>query len=179
MVYKFSDINVLIVDSEPVMGELIRQVLYDFGARAHVETDGKSGLRYFEKGTSDLIIVDGHLDSMSGVEFTKAVRNSHKNPYVPIIFMTSLTSKDRVVLARDSGITEFLKKPFSAISLYKRIERIVENPRPFVRCENFFGPDRRSEKKGPFGGPDRRICTPVVEKISNSPLLLKNAERRA
>lgn len=173
MVYKFSDINILIVDSEPVIGELIRQVLYDFGARAHLETDGKAGLRYFEKGMSDLLVIDGHLDNMTGMEFTKAVRSSHKNPYVPIIFMTALTSRERVMMARDSGITEFLKKPFSAISLYKRIERIVENPRPFVRCENFFGPDRRMDKKHMFAGNDRRVFTPVLEKISKPSSILR------
>ena len=165
MVYKFDEINVLVADSEPAIGELIRQVLYDFGARCHVEVDGNSALRYFERTNPDLIIVDWDLAGLNGVEFTKSIRSNQKNPYVPIIFMTALSSKKRVTAARDSGITEFARKPFSAISLYERIERIVEKPRPFVRSTDFFGPDRRVRSKEIFKEKDRRAFTPRLEKI--------------
>jgi two-component system, chemotaxis family, chemotaxis protein CheY len=37
-----------------------------------------------------------------------------------------------------------------------RLTEIVERPRPFVRCDNYFGPDRRRRKAEDFAGPWRR-----------------------
>jgi len=39
--------------------------------------------------------------------------------------------------------SEMLVKPISAKGLYLRIAKVVLNPRPFIRTENYFGPDRR------------------------------------
>ena len=161
MAYKFKDITVLIVDRQPAIAELIRDVLWMFGVqRIITRVDGKTGLRAFEKRAPDIVIVDWDLDSISGLAFTQAVRSSLHNPYVPIIFMTAFSSVKRVVSARDAGITEFMRKPFSAESLYKRIEAIVERPRPFVRVPDFFGPDRRRQRPENFIGDEKREFRP-------------------
>ena len=104
----------------------------------------------------DLIIVDWDLADIDGIEFTKVVRARPNNPFAPIIFMTALSSQKRVAVARDSGITEFLRKPFTAQSLYKRIEVIAEKPRQFVRVPDFFGPDRRRKNDENYKGVERR-----------------------
>jgi len=157
MNYKFQEITVLVVDSQPAIIDLISNVLKMFGVRRVItSTDGKSGLQAFEKHAPDILIIDWDLASIDGTMFTKTVRASATNPYAPIIFMSALSSTERVALARDSGITEFLRKPFTAESLYKRIEEIIERPRPFVRAESFFGPDRRRKERADFSGPDKR-----------------------
>lgn len=58
--------------------------------------------------------------------------------------------------ARDAGVTEYLIKPCSAKQILSRIRAIIENPRPFVKTDQFFGPDRRRQKKKDFKGEDRR-----------------------
>ena len=62
--------------------------------------------------------------------------------------------------ARDAGMSVYLVKPFTARTLSEKITRIVENPRPFVNCETYTGPDRRSHD-APFEGEDRREQDPV------------------
>lgn len=162
MSYQFKNITVLVVDSQPAMIQLIQGVLRLLGVNNIIScTDGKSGLRSFREYNPDLIIIDWDLDNLDGLTFTKSVREGSSNPFIPIIFMTAFSSEKRVVRARDSGITEFLKKPFTAKSLYKRIEAIIEHPRKFVRTENFFGPDRR--RKALVYTPDRRGKVPVIE----------------
>lgn len=157
MTYQFKNITVLVVDSQPAIVDLIKGVLTMFGVKHIITcTDGATGLKAAQTQSPDLMIVDWDLDSMNGIEFTKKVRHDPKNPYVPIIFMTALSSTKRVSEARDSGITEFLRKPFTAESLYKRIEAIVEKPRAFVHSEGFVGPDRRRRRDEPYNGTDRR-----------------------
>ena len=147
----------MIVDSQPAIVDLVKGVLTMFGVKNIVTcTDGNSGLKAFRTSKPDLMIIDWDLDSINGIEFTKSIRHDTENPYAPIIFMTALSSGKRVAEARDSGITEFLRKPFTAESLYKRIEAIVEKPRPFVQSSDFVGPDRRRKRDESFKGSDRR-----------------------
>ena len=157
MTYQFKNITVLIVDSQPAIVELIKGVLTMFGVKNIVAcTDGKSGLEAFKECKPDFMIIDWDLDTINGIEFTKTVRRDPVNPYAPIIFTTALSSGRRVTEARDSGITEFLRKPFTAESLFKRIETIVEKPRLFVNSDGFVGPDRRRKRDESFKGDDRR-----------------------
>jgi two-component system chemotaxis response regulator CheY len=69
---------------------------------------------------------------------------------------TGHTEKHVVDAARDAGINEFLVKPITANSLFSRIAKIVEQPRAFVRCESYFGPDRRRRNIESYAGPWRR-----------------------
>jgi two-component system chemotaxis response regulator CheY len=67
--------------------------------------------------------------------------------------MTGFSEKNRVIEARDAGVTEFLVKPFNTRDLYSRMLQIIEKPRQFVRADQYFGPDRRRSSKqyiGPY-----------------------------
>jgi DNA-binding response OmpR family regulator len=75
---------------------------------------------------------------------------------VPVILMTGYSQKKRVLMARDSGITEFLVKPFTAKALYQRIEILIEKPRLFVKSNAYFGPDRRRKGDAGYSGKNRR-----------------------
>lgn len=159
MAYQFKNLTVLVVDSQPAIVQLIDSVLQMFGVQKIIKcTDGQSGIEAFERNAPDLIIIDLDLKNLNGLEFTKTVRASTSNPYVPIIFMTALSSPKRVASARDSGITEFLRKPFTAQSLYRHIEVIIEKPRQFVRVGEFFGPDRRRRRDAGFQGSEKRTA---------------------
>jgi two-component system, chemotaxis family, chemotaxis protein CheY len=157
--YKFGEIAVLIVDSQPAVIDLIRgsmrllgvkpENLYSFG-------EGRMALNVVKDKKPELIIADWEMIDIKGLEFIKAVRGSDINPYVPIIFMTSLTTEKRVSEARDSGITEFLAKPFTARTLCEKIEAIVEKPRQFVMAPDYRGPDRRRKSDAKYLGTERR-----------------------
>jgi two-component system, chemotaxis family, chemotaxis protein CheY len=58
--------------------------------------------------------------------------------------------------ARDAGVNEFLAKPLTARGVIERIHQVVENPRPFVRSDDYFGPDRRRRADPAYRGPKRR-----------------------
>lgn len=73
--------------------------------------------------------------------------------------LTGHTEANNVIEARDAGITEFLAKPISVTSLYKRICSIIEHPRTFIHCETFDGPDRRRREGDNFHGDERRHMT--------------------
>ncbi len=159
MTYSFENTKILIVEDNKPMLLLIKSVLQSFGVTNIVSAlDGEEGFHKFCSTNPDLVITDWMMKPCDGVELSRKIRNERKSPnqYVPIVLMTGFTEKKRVINARDVGITEFLAKPFNARDLYKRLHRIIEQPRQFVRCEGFFGPDRRRKSPETYEGVKRR-----------------------
>jgi DNA-binding response OmpR family regulator len=97
---------------------------------------------------------------------------ANSNPYVSIIMLTGHSEKQRVMAARDAGVTEFLAKPISAKGLYERIVNVVANPRPFIKTKAYFGPDRRRNVNANYAGPERRKGG-KADVIRQAPLLEK------
>ena len=141
------------------MLELLKSLLSTYGFRdMHFARDGNEGFKTFCSVRPDLVITDWMMKPTDGISLARRMRNDPGSPnqFVPIILMTGFTEKRRVMQARDAGITEFLVKPFNARDLYRRIAQIIENPRQFVRSENFFGPDRRRKQSDSYIGARRR-----------------------
>ena len=141
------------------MRTLLRSLMHALGVKQVIEcADGASGYEELREKKPDFVLTDLSMKPIDGIEFTKMVRTAHDspNPYVPIVMVTGHTERARVTAARDAGVTEFLAKPITAQSLLLRITEIVERPRPFVRCETYFGPDRRRRADAEYAGPFRR-----------------------
>ena len=60
-----------------------------------------------------------------------------------MIMLTGHADKDHVMAARDAGVHEFLAKPVSPRNVYGRLLSVLNSNRPFVRNDDYFGPDRR------------------------------------
>jgi len=159
MSYKFDKIRILVVEDNNPMLEICKSLLLTFGVGEVLSAkNGEDGFNVFKKENPDIVVADWMMQPMDGISLTRRIRNDPASPnqYVPIILMTGFSEKKRVVQARDSGVTEFLVKPFTARDLYKRIAQIIERPRQFVRSEDFFGPDRRRKAAETFEGPYKR-----------------------
>ncbi|NJC39945.1 CheY-like chemotaxis protein [Brevundimonas alba] len=159
-------IQVLLVDDNPHMLTIASAVLKSAGIRKVLEArDGATGLAILRDHQVDLAIVDYNMFPLDGVEFTRLVRNSPDsvNPYLPIIMMTGHSGKQRVYEARDAGVTEFLVKPITAKAVLDRIQSVIWKPRPFVKTDGYFGPDRRRVAQPGYHGPFRRSVDEGVQ----------------
>lgn len=160
MAYKLNNVAVLVVDSNHNHMQLIKEVLRPLGVNRIAETmNAKDALTYLETNVVDIIFTEWHMDGdMDGIGFVEWVRKNpaSKNVFVPIIMVTAQSEEWKVMKARDAGVTEFLVKPFSAKTMARRITVVVENPRQFVRTDDFFGPDRRRHVISNYTGQERR-----------------------
>jgi CheY-like chemotaxis protein len=156
---QFFHLKALVVEDNPHMRELLRTLLNALGIKQVLEAaDGTEAFKQLCEHKPDLVLTDLSMKPMDGIEFTKLVRGSQDapNPYVPIVMVTGHTERRHVEAARDAGVTEIIAKPITVQGLFSRIAEIVERPRPFVRADEFFGPDRRRRAKREFKGPFRR-----------------------
>lgn len=160
MAYKLNNVAVLVVDSNHNHMQLIKEVLRPLGVTRIAECmNAKDALTYLENNVVDIIFTEWHMDGeMDGIGFVEWVRKNpaSKNVFVPIVMVTAQSEEWKVMKARDAGVTEFLVKPFSAKTMARRITVVIEQPRQFVRTDDFFGPDRRRHKISNYTGEERR-----------------------
>lgn len=164
-------LNILLVDDNQHMRAITSAILQSAGIRNIREVaDGAAALDAVRDHSVDLAIVDFNMFPLDGVEFTRLIRNSpdSANPYLPIIMMTGHSEKHRVVEARDAGVTEFVVKPITAKAVFDRIQSVIMRPRPFVKTEDYFGPDRRRTNPSNFKGPFRRSTDQVADEDSSA-----------
>jgi two-component system, chemotaxis family, chemotaxis protein CheY len=152
------DVHVLVVDDDRRIAKLVRSVLNGLGFNnVYVEFTAEAALDFLDKQDVDMVICDWMMDDMSGVEMVRQLRDtkgSH-NQMVPIIMLSGNSEKPLIETARDSGVTEYVMKPFTAKSLCSRIVAVIENPRSFIMSQKFSGHNRR-RKSVPVAGDDRR-----------------------
>ncbi|KAF0222595.1 MAG: CheY-like [Rhodospirillaceae bacterium] len=161
-----STITVLIIDDSRYARSFIKSALQSFGARQVVEAgDGPEGVEVLRDRKIDLVLVDYDMQPLDGIAFTRLIRAGEVPPCtdLPIIMVSGAADMDTVVLARNAGITEFLAKPVSAESLFRRVRSVLLNPRPFVRADAFVGPCRRTMDRPPPEGVNRRRAAPLLK----------------
>ena len=149
----------LIVDDNENMRRLLRRMLQRLGIHCVEFPDGSAALAAVAAIRPDFIITDLNMAPMDGLSFARALRQSGDDAirHIPILMVTGHTERRHIEAARDAGVNEILAKPVTAAALSQRIEQMVFHPRPFVRAERFFGPDRRRRKgKALAPGFDRR-----------------------
>ena len=155
----FDQLHALIIEDNGHMLTLLHTLVRSIGIKQVIEApDGTRGLVALRGHNPDFVITDLNMQPMDGIAFTRQVRSGSDspNPYLPIIMVTGHTEYARVVEARDAGVNEFLAKPITVNNLQSRIIQIIERPRPFVRSDHYFGPDRRRRKDPLYVGPFRR-----------------------
>jgi DNA-binding response OmpR family regulator len=76
--------------------------------------------------------------------------------------LTGPTLVDNVEYARDSGVSEVLKKPITAKVLCDRIIACVESPRSFITAPTYKGPDRR-RRNLPTAEDRRKIDIKIIK----------------
>ena len=160
--YNLERLHILIVDDDAHMRHLVRSILNTLGVKKTSEaSNGADALKEMHHFPADIVICDWSMDPLNGIDFTKMIRTASDspNPFVPIIMLTAHTEVNRVMQARDAGISEFLAKPISAKALYSRICMVIDNPRVYIRSNGnagYIGPTRRRKSRGGIAGVERR-----------------------
>ena len=158
--YNFSKMTLLIVDGSHFMRGLIAGMCRNFGFRFIYEaSDGATGFQLFKEQKINIVLTSWEMEPVGGIEFISTIRYSPESSdrFVPAIMLTSHSQANRVEQARDVGASEFLGKPISADTLLTRIMHTVDRPRSFIRCDSFFGPDRRRHDGALYTGEERRV----------------------
>jgi len=157
--------SVLIADDSAFIRSLVRKLLHSFGVGEILEADnGKSALTLIQQAKPHLLIADWEMGPIDGLQLVRFLRRSphSPDPFIPIIVMTGFPSRERVLAARDSGANEFLVKPIAPSALASRLNALLAKPQPFIKGQQYFGPDRRRHDPAWNGNERREQETPAI-----------------
>lgn len=150
--------RVLIVDPNPAASRLLADQLKGLGARdLYFEPEERRALEMARECDPCIIFVECSGPKLDGGSFTRKLRRSNLiSRQAPVIMMTSDAIASTIKDARDSGVHEFLRKPFTAGDLLKRVMAVAIKPRDWIEGMGYVGPDRRRFNSAEFTGSRKR-----------------------
>lgn len=117
--------DVLVVDDEPVISEMIRDILEHEGFRVMTAANGMEALRAMEHTKPSVVLLDMQMPIVDGPAFAERLRDAGVR--VPIVVMTAGPSAAR--WAEQLSADAFLSKPFELAALLSVTNRFAE-PQP-------------------------------------------------
>jgi len=116
--------TVLVVDDEPVLRVLVREILQEEGYAVIDATDGRSMLELLDGVHPDLVLMDVMMPGIDGREAYKVLRSRTDLPDLPVVMMSAAVQPSKL----DPSITAFLRKPFDLSELLELVERLIGPP---------------------------------------------------
>lgn len=162
----YAALAVLVLDDNAFFGRLVQQILRGVGTQTiSLCTHPDEAFGLLVTNRYNLVLTEALIGAFDGLDFVRRIRASGGTAFqqIPIIMVTAHTDAAKVRNMRDIGVTEILAKPISPATLLSRIELVYAAPRPFVKREEYTGPDRR-RRRGTFDGDDRRDRNEPPEK---------------
>ncbi len=123
-----SDYVVLAIDDSSTDRAIIRKCLKPLGITLLEATNGLEGLEMLKNGdkTPDAILVDIEMPKMDGYTFASEVRKYNKFKNMPLIAVTSRVTKTDRMRGVESGMTEYITKPYSSEYLTSVVKRSIK-----------------------------------------------------
>lgn len=116
--------HVLAIDDDPMMLKLIKEHLhhkYDVS----IAKGGLMAYKYLEKHETDLILLDYEMPVEDGPTVFKNVRTMPGKETIPIVFLTGLADRERIMEVAKLKPQGYLLKPIDRVSLLDKIEQLI------------------------------------------------------
>jgi two-component system chemotaxis response regulator CheY len=116
--------NALVVDDSRVLRTVARRIFEELKFEVAEAEDGMAALRAVREKMPDLILFDGNLPSMKGVDFLKSVRGQQGGDRPVILVATTESDIEEITQVINAGANEYLMKPFDRGSMRAKLSEI-------------------------------------------------------
>jgi two-component system chemotaxis response regulator CheY len=122
------NLKFLIVDDYSTMRRVVKNQLHELGyANVAEADDGSTALPQLQAGDVDFLITDWNMPGMHGLDLLKAVREHEKLAHLPVLMLTAEARREQIVTAVQAGVDGYVIKPFTAVTLKDKIDKILES----------------------------------------------------
>ena len=116
--------RIMLVDDSRTIRNIQKKVLAKLGHEDIIEaSDGVEALEKYKEGPPDLMLIDWNMPNMDGITLAKTIRQTDKS--IPLIMCTTEAEKSRVVEALETGVDNYMVKPFTAATLSEKIDQTL------------------------------------------------------
>ena len=144
----YKGLSVLIVDDFDAITRTLCGAFEQLGFKTiHQAKDGREAWQCLERNSVDMIVSDWKMPKMDGLELLKRVRQSKSHQDVPFIMLTGNLNQSNVVEAIQAGVSEYLVKPFTKVTLCERVHKAFVSPIRSHAVNRANDKEDQSEKK--------------------------------
>jgi len=123
------NMKILVVDDFSTMRRIVRNLLAELGfATANMQEadDGNSALTALRSSHVDFVVTDWNMPGMTGIDLLRSIRADPALKALPVLMVTAENSREQIIAAAQAGVNGYIVKPFTAVTLKEKIDRIFE-----------------------------------------------------
>jgi len=122
-----SNMKILIVDDFSTMRRIVKNLLSDLGYTNTTEADdGKSAWPLLQAGNFEFVVTDWNMPGMTGIDLLKNIRGDARLAKLPVLMVTAEAQRDQIIEAAKAGVNGYIIKPFTAVTLKEKIDKIFQ-----------------------------------------------------
>ncbi len=118
--------KILLLEDDLALSDIIEDHLTHEGYDVTLATNGQDALEYLIDNKYDLALLDINTPIMSGIEVLKTIRDEYKDQ-TPAIVLTAYQDTRHLKMSFESGVDDYIKKPFDLEELDQRILKLCRH----------------------------------------------------
>jgi diguanylate cyclase len=124
MTSRLSSKTVLVVDDEPVLRTIVREILHEEGYAVIEAPDGRVMLEIMARQRPDLVLMDVMMPGVDGREAYRQLRSRPEHSDIPVVMMSAAVPAHGL----DPSIAGFMAKPFDLTQLVELVVHLIGRP---------------------------------------------------
>lgn len=121
---EFKNLSVLYAEDDTELREITTKTLEMVVGKVHAVTDGIEALGIYDNNRIDIVILDIHMGSVSGIDVAKSIRKT--NDKVPIVIVSGSIATQDLLEACKLNLIEYMQKPIEFNALIKVLYLAVD-----------------------------------------------------
>ncbi len=122
------DVKILVVDDHAITRNMVKAILKGLGYdNIHQAENGLNAIKYLQEDSFNVVICDWNMPSMSGLEVLQQVRKMQEYQKIPFLMLTAEAYRENVSAALESGVTDYIVKPFTAEILANKLGNVLKS----------------------------------------------------
>ena len=138
--------KIFIIEDETSIIQLVQHNLEKEGFVVSSSTNGNDGLKELKKFEPNLLLLDGMLPDLSGIDVCKSLRRDKNFKNLPIIMLTAKGEEEDKVKGLESGVDDYITKPFGFNELMARIKALLRRSDPKTVSDDLIFEDLKLDR---------------------------------
>ncbi|MGQ0501697.1 MAG: chemotaxis response regulator CheY [Panacagrimonas sp.] len=121
------NLKILIVDDFSTMRRIVKNLLHDLGYQHTAEADdGKTAWQILQTTSFDFVVTDWNMPGMTGIDLLRNIRAEPRLASMPVLMVTAEAQREQIIDAAKAGVNGYIIKPFTAVTLKEKIDKIFQ-----------------------------------------------------
>ena len=119
-------LRIMIVEDQPDTSKMIKNMLLELGVtQVYTSPDGQKALEFMDSANDfvDMVMCDWNMPRVTGIELLRQLRTVY--PDLPFLMVTARGDIESVIVAKEAGVSGFIRKPFSLDELKQKLIKMM------------------------------------------------------